>query len=260
MSVHLESSDEIRSLKPFNTETGRPQFHFSQKVGWNNDVNGMVYADGLYHLSWQCNPTGLGWRNMYWGHAVSRDLVHWEEWPRALRIGGEVAKDNPIHPVMALGQAFSGSAVVDEANMLGLQKGNQETLIAACTSNPQGECLAYSTDGGRTYNHLNDHQPVIVHPHPTDPNWKKSWGRDPKLIWHEATRKWIIVRYRMGDDPKVAKNVRMAFYSSSDLKNWKEESLSDAVFHECPDFVELSVDGDPKNKKWLLFRSRRRKA
>ncbi len=248
----FESSDKIRSLKPFYTETGRPRFHFSQKVGWNNDVNGMVYADGLYHLSWQSNPVGNYWGNMYWGHAASRDLVHWEEWPHALRIGGEVAKGEPIHPAMALGQAFSGGAVVDEPNTLGLQKGDQKTLIAAYTSNPQGECLAYSTDGGRSYHHLNDHQPFIVQPHPTDPNWKKSWGRDPKLIWHEPTQKWIIVTYRMGDDPKKAIG-RMAFYSSSDLKTWTEESLSDEVFHECPDLVELPVDGDPNNKKWLLF-------
>lgn len=179
----------------------------------------MVYHDGLYHLSWQCNPAGLGWGNMYWGHAVSRDLVHWEQWPRMLRIGGDVAKGTPIHPAMALGQAFSGSAAVDEPNTLGLQKGNQKTLIAAYTSNPQGECLAYSTDGGRTYHHLNGHQPVIVQPHPSDPNWKRSWGRDPKLIWHEPSRKWIIVTYRMGPNPREAKNGRMAFYSSADFKS-----------------------------------------
>gem|GEM_PF-5339732 len=55
-SALIKSSDEIKSSVPTYTEKGRPQFHFSQRVGSNNDPNGMVYSDGLYHLSWQYNP------------------------------------------------------------------------------------------------------------------------------------------------------------------------------------------------------------
>ena len=168
----FESSDKERYLKPLYTEIGRPQFHFSQKQGWNNDVNGMVYYDGLYHLSWQCNPVGRSWGNMYWGHAVSRDLVHWDEWPRVLRAGGGATKEgrinDNIHRSMAIRQCFSGSACVDINNTLGKQKGDVKTLIACFTDTGSGlprgpgEALAYSTDNGRTYTYLKDYNPLAV--------------------------------------------------------------------------------------------------
>ena len=253
----IESSNELRSLKPFYTETGRPQFHFSQRVGWNNDVNGMVYSDGLYHLSWQCNPVGRHWNNMYWGHAVSKDLVQWEEWPRVIRVGGGVAKDGPIHPAMSLGPAFSGSACVDHNNTLGKQVGDTKTLIACFTDvgggdqsesakgeKFTGESLAYSTDNGRTYHMLRDFNPIISHR-----------GRDPKLFWYEPGKHWCIVTYRAAK--KITRGVppkgKMAFYTSKNLKDWTFASFSETVFHECPEFVQLPVDDDPNNNKWLLF-------
>ncbi|NQT87655.1 glycoside hydrolase family 32 protein, partial [bacterium] len=254
----IETSDELRALKPLYTEQGRPQFHFSQRVGWNNDVNGMVYSDGLYHLSWQCNPVGRNWNNMYWGHAVSKDLVHWEEWPRIIRTGGSVAKGQPIHPAMAMGLAFSGSACVDGNNTLGKQVGETKTLIACFTDigagdkskdehggngRLVGESLAYSTDNGRRYTLLRDFNPIISH-----------HGRDPKLFWYEPGKHWCIVTYRDGKNIQGRGYVgKMAFYSSKDLKTWTFASYSDDVFHECPEFVELPVDGDPNNKRWLLF-------
>lgn len=81
----ITSHDEIRNLQPLYDEPLRPQFHFSQMRGWNNDPNGMVYHDGEYHLFWQSNPAGWPWQNMYWGHATSPDMVHWTEHPHALR-------------------------------------------------------------------------------------------------------------------------------------------------------------------------------
>ena len=85
----------------------RPQFHFSQRRGWNNDPNGMVYYDGEYHLFWQCNPVGLSHANMYWGHATSPDMVHWTEQDRALRSFGDNVENR--HPAMAVKNCFSGS-------------------------------------------------------------------------------------------------------------------------------------------------------
>lgn len=261
----FESADEERYLKPLYTEVGRPQFHFSQKQGWNNDVNGMVYHDGLYHLSWQCNPVGRHWNNMYWGHAVSRDLVHWEEWPRILRSGGGRTQEGKIsgnvHPSMAIRQCFSGSACVDINNTLGKQTGATTTLLACFTDTGSGmpggpgEVFSYSTDGGRSYTYMKEVNPLISHE-----------GRDPKLFWHEPTKNWCIVTYEAGK--KVAgKGIvggKMAFYSSPDLKTWTFNSFSDAVYHECPEFVQLPVDppspgssgatsGDEGNLKWLLF-------
>jgi len=254
----IENADELCTLTPLYTEQGRPQFHFSQRVGWNNDVNGMVYSDGLYHLSWQCNPVGWHWNNMYWGHAVSKDLVHWEEWPRIIRTGGSVVKGQPIHPAMALGLAFSGSACVDHNNTLGKPVGDTKTLIACFTDigagdksqdehggngRLVGESLAYSTDNGRSYAMLRDFNPIISH-----------HGRDPKLLWYEPGQHWCIVTYRDGRNIEGKGYVgKMAFYSSKDLKNWTFSSYSDEVFHECPEFVELPVDGDPNNQRWVLF-------
>lgn len=252
----IESSDHIKTWVPLYSEKGRPQFHFSQKVGWNNDPNGMVYVDGLYHLSWQSNPVGLGWGNMYWGHAVSKDLVHWEELPHTIRIGANDLKGNPeanVHSSMVRGQAFSGGACVDHNNTLGLQKGDIPTVVAMVTDtkggDPEnddgghgtlvGESLAYSTDGGFTYTIMKEANPLISH-----------HGRDPKPFWYAPAQHWCIVTYRQTEQNLMGK---MAFYSSNDLKNWDFNSFSDRVFHECPEFVELPVDGDSNQKKWILM-------
>ena len=252
-SALIKSSDEISSSVPIYTEKGRPQFHFSQRVGWNNDPNGMVYSDGLYHLSWQCNPMIAAFANMFWGHAVSKDLVHWEEMPIAIRTFGKGLPKEKLHPAMVLGQAYSGGAAVDHNNTLGKQVGNTKTLIAAITDtaggDPKaggnfGESLAYSTDNGKTYTLLRNYNPIISHK-----------GRDPKLFWYEPGQHWCIVVYDGGHEVKEPKGWigRMAFYSSKDLKTWTKESETEEIYHECPEFVELPVDGDPKNKKWLLM-------
>ncbi len=252
----ITSSDEIKAAVPIYSEKGRPQFHFSQRVGWNNDTNGMVYADGLYHLSWQCNPMLAPFANMFWGHAVSKDLVHWEELPIMIRTMGK-GRDGKLfpnaHPSMVMGQAYSGGAAVDTYNTLGKQVGKTKTIIAAITDtgagNPKmggtfGESLAYSTDSGKTYTLLRDYNPLISHK-----------GRDPKIFWYEPGKHWCIVVYDGGHEVKEPKGWigKMIFYSSKDLKIWTKESESEEVFHECPEFVELPVDGDPKNKKWMLF-------
>ena len=242
----IKFADELPNILPLYDETHRPQLRVSQMRGWNNDPNGMVYYDGEYHFFWQCNPAGNGWANMYWGHAVSPDLVHWTELPHALRNGGGGEKNR--HPTMAVRNCFSGSANVDVKNTAGWQTGKEKVIIAAFTDTGCGEALAYSNDRGRTWKYY-EGNPVIRHR-----------GRDPKLIWYEydsddkpisdAAKKlgghWVIAVY----DEKGGRNV--AIYTSTDLKEWTEQSHLQGYF-ECAELFELPIDGDEKNTRWVVF-------
>jgi fructan beta-fructosidase len=213
-------------------EKYRPQFHFSSKRGWNNDPNGMMYYDGEYHLFYQHNPFGWPWGNMTWGHAVSKDMLHWEE------LGDALHPDD-------LGTMFSGSGVVDWLNTTGFQTGDVPPLICIYTNagseNPWSEGkpftqgIAYSNDRGRTWSKY-EGNPVQGH--------INQGNRDPKVIWWEETQEWAIVLYLIDS--------RMAFFRSEDLKRWELQSILDS-FHECPELFQLPVDGDEKNKKWILY-------
>ena len=210
----------------------RPQFHFTSRRGWNNDSNGMVYYDGEYHLFYQHNPYGWRWGNMTWGHAVSKDMMHWTELGDA------------IHPDR-LGTIFSGSAVVDTNNTAGFQTGDEKVIVCIYTSaggrNPMSkgqlftQSIAYSNDRGRTWK-VYEHNPVLGHINGNN--------RDPKVIWHEPTSQWVMVLYL--DDRT------MGFFTSRDLKSWEFQSKL-KCFHECPELFELPVDGDENNKKWILY-------
>jgi len=204
----------------------RPQFHFSSRRGWNNDPNGLVFYDGEYHLFYQHNPYGWAWGNMHWGHAVSRDLVHWDELPIAL------------YPRQFNDWAFSGSAVVDEENTSSFKTGKDDVLVLAYTSTGRGECIAFSNDRGRTWTEY-DGNPVVKHR-----------GRDPRLLWHAPTKRWVMAVYH---EPEVNGKVlqTIAFHSSPDLKTWTYHSEIEGFF-ECPDLFELQVEGDKSKRLWLL--------
>ncbi len=117
----VTQADEIWAASEVYRETLRGRIHFSPRRGWNNDPNGLVYAQGEYHLYFQHNPYGWNWGNMHWGHAVSPDLVHWQELPIA------------IYPKRFDDWAFSGSAVVDRMNTSGWKQGENDLLVAAFT-------------------------------------------------------------------------------------------------------------------------------
>jgi fructan beta-fructosidase len=233
----FESSDKIRNLQPLYDEASRPQFHISQKRGWNNDPNGMFYHDGKYYFFWQSNPAGRNWNNMYWGYATSPDMIHWTEHDRALRCYG--GKEKNRHPKMADGRCFSGSGNVDKNNSGGWQKGDAKTLVLAFTDNQgRGESLAYSTDTGKTWKYY-EGNPIITHN-----------GRDPKLMWYEPGKHWVIAVYDRDQDKKIGNNI--ALYASKDLKKWE---LTGKIpgYYECAEIFELPVDGDKKNTKWVIF-------
>jgi sucrose-6-phosphate hydrolase SacC (GH32 family) len=220
-----EQGDVVKQTKDLYREPLRGQFHFSAKRGWLNDPNGLSFYNGEYHLFFQHNPFGWGWGNMHWGHAVSKDLVHWEELPLAL------APDK-------FGTMYSGSAVIDWHNTSGFGKDGKpaQVLFYTANGNPTTQCLAYSTDG-RNYTKSSGNP--IVKQITRD-------NRDPKVIWHEPTKQWVMTLY-----VEMNKVHTIHFLTSPNLKDWTIVSQT-AGFFECPDFFELAVDGEATKKKWVL--------
>ena len=213
-----------------NTDYYRPSYHFTPLYGWMNDPNGMVYKDGEYHLYFQYNPYGSKWGNMHWGHAVSKDLVHWEHLDPA------IARD----PV---GHIFSGSSVIDKKNTAGFGK---DAIIAIYTNNSvnhdEVQCIAYSNDNGRTFTKY-EGNPVLT---PFD--GLKDF-RDPKVFWYEKGKCWYMI---------VSADKEMRLYKSKNLKKWNYVSAfgkgigQQPCQYECPDFFQLPVNGDKKKMKWVM--------
>ena len=213
-----------------NRERFRPVYHHTPLYGWMNDPNGMYYKDGVWHLYYQYNPYGSQWENMTWGHSTSHDLIHWEAQPLAIEADW-------------LGAIFSGSAIVDKDNTTGF---GRNAVVAMYTSagSAQTQSIAYSADGGTTFTKYPGN-PVIT--------FKAPDFRDPKVFWHEQTKKWIVV---------LAVGQEVQFYSSKNLKEWKYESAfgreygnHDGVW-ECPDLFPLNLKSQTSNlnsKKWVLL-------
>jgi fructan beta-fructosidase len=232
----IECADEPRLPQPKYDEPLRPQFHFSQLTGWNNDPNGLAWNDGYYHIFWQCNPLGTNWGNMYWGHAKSPDLVHWTEMKRAVRSGpGKGTPDNLRHPSMAVGACFSGGGNVDTHNTAGWKTGDKDVQFLLVSDMNRGQSIAYSVDGGETFQFY-DKNPVFT----LD-------GNDAKPVWYEPGQHWVAVVF----DKAKAIGENIAIWTSKNLKDWEHQSNVPG-FHECPELFELPVDGNPNNKKWVI--------
>jgi fructan beta-fructosidase len=218
----ITQGDEIKG-EPLYQEKHRPQFHFTSRRGWLNDPNGLVHFDGEYHLFYQHNPYGWNWGNMHWGHAVSKDLVHWKE------------LDIALYPKQFGDWAFSGSAVVDTNNTSGFKQGEDPPFVAAFTSTGRGECIVYSNDRGRTWKEYQGN-PVVKHA-----------GRDPRLVWYEPSKHWVMAVY----DEFQGKQW-IAFHTSRDLKKWEFQSRIEGFF-ECPDLVQVGVSGRKGRGPWVLY-------
>ena len=211
-------------------EPFRPQVHFSPRQHWTNDPNGLVFFHGEYHLFFQYNPFGDQWGHMSWGHAVSRDLLHWHELPVALaEQGGEMV--------------FTGSVVVDH-NTSGLCGKKPECLVAIYTGHRPGtlpdgsdtlqtQNLAASLDDGRTWTRYAANPVLDLH---------MADFRDPSVSWDDATKRWIMA-------VSLPRQHIVRLYASPDLKVWTQ--LSDfgpagdiAGDWECPDLLHVpAADG-----------------
>jgi sucrose-6-phosphate hydrolase SacC (GH32 family) len=224
----IYQDEQINGSDSLYKESNRPQFHFTVKRGWSNDVNGPIFYKNQYHLFWQSFPFGLTWNTgfMYWGHAVSTDLVHWKELPHALMLD-------------SLGSPWSGSSVIDKNNDGGWGK---DALVLYYTafdriSGKQVQCIAWSTDNCNTFQRF-EGNPVIDSNREMDSNDT----RDPHVFWYEPAKHWIMV---------LLEKDGMSFYQSKDMKKWEKQSRFKGLW-ECPDFFELAVDGNEQNKKWVL--------
>lgn len=234
MAVGCNHENRSSGNKEDEREKHRPQFHFSPKKGWMNDPNGMVYLNGKYHLFFQHNPDSNVWGPMHWGHAISTDLVHWKEQPVALFPD-------------SLGTIFSGSAVVDSANTAGF---GASALVAIFTHHNihieqektgkhEYQSLAFSTDEGRTWKKY-EGNPVLPNPGIVD-------FRDPKVMWHEESKQWIMT---------LATKQTITFYASPNLREWHRlsEFGKDIGAHggvwECPDLFQLKSEA---GEKWILL-------
>lgn len=223
----------------YYTEAYRPQFHFSPNSGWMNDPNGLVYHKGVYHLFYQYYPDDIVWGPMHWGHAVSKDMIHWEHKPIAL------------YPDKH-GYIFSGSAVVDSKNTSGFGTVDNPALIAIFTYHDmegeqagridyQTQGIAYSLDNGDSWT-VYEGNPVIGNTGIKD-------FRDPKVFWNDKENLWSMLLVA-GDHLQI--------WNSPDLKQWEQVSEfgKDQGAHggvwECPDLFPLQVEGTDE-VKWVLL-------
>ncbi len=227
-------------------ELWRPQYHFSTLDSRVNDPNGLVYYKGVYHLYYQCSPHFLrdenprtadyvkryreryglvGREAKHWGHATSRDLIHWEERELAL------FPDD-------VGHMWSGTAAVDENNTSGLFSGTEEKagIVVAYSTNTQHIGIAYSTDGGESFQKVSTTEPILKNP-------GISAFRDPHIFWHEETKKWKMV--------VAGKTGKMWIYEASDLLHWSLCSTDDCINTECPNLFRMKVEGTGE-EKWIL--------
>ena len=226
----LQLSDSFDTSKK---DYYHPSYHHTPPYGWMNDPNGMFYKDGTYHLYYQYNPFGSKWGNMYWGHATSRDLIHWQTHEPAL------ARDT-------LGHIFSGSVVIDRMGTAGFGK---DAILAYYTAHRslggkqwQAQCLAYSTDNGMTYTKYQGN-PILA---PFD---GVADFRDPKVFWYAPREAWYMI---------VSADKEMCFYRSEDLKKWDYVSAFGEGYgarpnqFECPDFFELPMP-ETGECKWVML-------
>ena len=227
-----------KPVDPAYDQPYRPQFHFSPRQHWTNDPNGLVYFEGEYHLFFQYNPFGDEWGHMSWGHAVSRDLIHWKELPVAIPEADGV-------------MIFTGSTVIDERNTSGFCKNGKPCMVAIYTGftaekkgvSPalQTQNIAYSNDRGRTFTKYSGNP--VIDLHMTD-------FRDPKVLWSTDSKQWIMA-VSLPNDHKVA------MYGSPDLKHWKPISQfgpagATGGQWECPELFKLPVEGEAGKSRWVL--------
>ena len=233
MTIEVEDALDFLEAVGFsddrvNTVQHKPQIHFSPESGWINDPNGLIYANDRYHLFFQYNPFQNQWGNLCWGHAVSRDLLHWEQLDTAM-----FPDEN--------GSMFSGCGIINERGLLELPDSALlffYTMAGGKTKWSERkkftQNLAYSLDEGNTLKKVNP--PVIEHI--ADEN------RDPKVYWHEKSQAYYMVLFLEGN--------QFGIFRSENLQSWVcTQTLELDKAWECPDLREIPVEGG--GSKWVFW-------
>ena len=225
MKLEFRETDILDIANLYN-EPWRPQVHFTAKNGWINDPNGLIYIDGVYHMFYQYNPACNQWDNMHWGHAESQDLMHWTEKATALFPG-----DN--------GTRWSGSAIADKKNLLGVSSGGKDTGVLFFTAtNPFSQCIAYSDDNFETITEYSKN-PVVPH--------ISVCNRDPKIVFCEERGDYIMALY-------LDKDI-YCLLNSSNLTDWnKLQEIKVEGENECPDL--FPINDKSGNRKWVFMGAR----
>jgi len=223
IEVEYRFADEI-DLPDLYKEPYRPLVHFTTKNGWINDPNGLVYANGRYYMFYQHNPCYNEWGNMHWGHAVSDDLVHWEE------------KGIALFP-NEYGTQFSGSAIKADRVKDGFFKDKPNAICLFHTmTNPFSQWMSYSEDNFET---IRTYGCVLPH--------VESNNRDPKVVFCPELDSYVMVFFIVGDTYTI--------YTSQNLTEWTHlQDFNLKGDNECPDLFPLT--NNKGERKWVLIGAR----
>ncbi len=223
-----------KSDTKYYNEKYRPQVHFSPEKDWLFETGGFVFMKGEYHLFYQNVSVNSKIMNNKLGHAVSKDLVHWQHLPFAFTPDEKATDITTCRPM-------AGCAVIDSLNLTGLQQKGDQPMLIFYSDSQGNQNLAFSTDKGSTWSKY-DKNPLISNPGED--------SHDPKVFYHAATGKWILILYKAkGKDAKAG---GMSLYSSSDLLHWEYRNHIDGI-GECPDIFEVAFEGIPSEKKWVIM-------
>ena len=223
-----------KSDNKYYNEKYRPQVHFSPEKNWLFESNGFVFYRGEYHLFYQNVAIANKMASNQLGHAVSKDLVHWQHLPFAF-IPDEKATD------AASCRPVAGSAVIDSMNVSGLQQKEEKTMLIFYSDSKGDQNLAFSNDKGATWSKY-ARNPIISTPGED--------AHDPKVFYHSPTGKWVLALFRSKGAGTNAEGI--SFYNSSDLLHWEFRSHLEG-FGECPDIFEVAFEGKPTEKKWVVL-------
>lgn len=225
--IPLRQTDEI-DLPGLYQEPYRPRIHYTAKCGWSNDPNGLIWSEGAYHMYYQYNPASTTWGNMHWGHAVSPDLLHWEELGIAM------------HPDR-LGVVYSGSGICDQNNRTGLGTVQDPPLLFYYTAygdlqdpSTAVQCMAWSTDYGRTLQRWPGN-PILGN--------LAGGNRDPKAVWCPELDCYLMIFYLEQDEFQLCR--------SDDLIHWSlHQRITMEGEEECPELLPMTAsDG---RRLWVM--------